>query len=249
MSNACSCEPSPGEPGATSRNFVAPVDNWLPPGQLPGISDPTIASRTSPTNIGMALLANLAAYDLGYLSQQSCSVANGEHAGDDGEAGTLSRPSLQLVRHPHAATAPSAVRLVGGQRQPGRQPAHAAGRAGGAEGTPGLPSACVSGAAGHIAACLPSMCPSPPIAGDREQHCSTSQQPCRSGHRRSLAADVTAERHSTGVRRSCSPRYLPQTDDELHVLGAGIRPASRAPFATISVSSCAIRNALPTGRH
>jgi cyclic beta-1,2-glucan synthetase len=28
---------------------------------------PTIATRTSPTNMGLALLANLAARDLGYL--------------------------------------------------------------------------------------------------------------------------------------------------------------------------------------
>lgn len=47
--------------------FVGPEDNWLPPDNFQEYPTPTIASRTSPTNIGMALLANQAAYDFGYL--------------------------------------------------------------------------------------------------------------------------------------------------------------------------------------
>ncbi len=47
--------------------FVGPQDNWLPPDNFQEYPAPAIASRTSPTNIGMALLANLAAYDFGYL--------------------------------------------------------------------------------------------------------------------------------------------------------------------------------------
>ena len=47
--------------------FVGPQDNWLPPDNFQEYPAPVIASRTSPTNIGMALLANLAAYDLGYI--------------------------------------------------------------------------------------------------------------------------------------------------------------------------------------
>jgi cellobiose phosphorylase len=47
--------------------FVAPEDNWLPPDNFQEYPAPAIASRTSPTNIGMALLANLAAYDFGYI--------------------------------------------------------------------------------------------------------------------------------------------------------------------------------------
>ena len=48
--------------------FVGPQDNWLPPDNFQEYPASGIASRTSPTNIGMSLLANLAAYDFGYLS-------------------------------------------------------------------------------------------------------------------------------------------------------------------------------------
>ena len=48
-------------------DFVGPEDNWLPPDNFQEYPPPAIASRTSPTNIGMSLLANLAAYDFGYI--------------------------------------------------------------------------------------------------------------------------------------------------------------------------------------
>ncbi len=48
--------------------FVSAEDNWLPPDNFQEHPDPAIAARTSPTNIGMGLLANLAAYDFGYVS-------------------------------------------------------------------------------------------------------------------------------------------------------------------------------------
>ncbi|HQU16428.1 MAG: cyclic beta 1-2 glucan synthetase [Chromatiales bacterium 21-64-14] len=48
-------------------DFVSPQDNWLPPDNFQEYPAPVIASRTSPTNIGMALLADLAAYDFGYI--------------------------------------------------------------------------------------------------------------------------------------------------------------------------------------
>ena len=49
--------------------FVTKADGWLPPDnyQERG-AEPRLARRTSPTNIGMALLSTLAAHDLGYLS-------------------------------------------------------------------------------------------------------------------------------------------------------------------------------------
>jgi cellobiose phosphorylase len=50
------------------ETFVSEQENWLPPDNFQEIPYPTIASRTSPTNMGLALLANLAARDLGYLS-------------------------------------------------------------------------------------------------------------------------------------------------------------------------------------
>ncbi|OZA51139.1 MAG: cyclic beta 1-2 glucan synthetase [Hydrogenophilales bacterium 17-61-76] len=53
-------------------DFVGPDDNWLPPDNFQSYPAPAIASRTSPTNIGMALLADLAAVDFGYLTVGEC---------------------------------------------------------------------------------------------------------------------------------------------------------------------------------
>ena len=50
------------------ETFVGPNDNWLPPDNFQDHPTPVIAHRTSPTNIGLALLANLSACDFGYLS-------------------------------------------------------------------------------------------------------------------------------------------------------------------------------------
>jgi cellobiose phosphorylase len=47
---------------------VGTLDHGLPPDNFQEQPTPVIAHRTSPTNMGLALLANLAAYDLGYLS-------------------------------------------------------------------------------------------------------------------------------------------------------------------------------------
>ena len=47
--------------------FVGPEDNWLPPDNFQEEPGPMVAHRTSPTNIGMALLSTLAARDLGYV--------------------------------------------------------------------------------------------------------------------------------------------------------------------------------------
>ncbi len=49
-------------------SFVGPADHWLPPDNVQEQPIAVIAHRTSPTNIGLALLSNLAAYDLGYLT-------------------------------------------------------------------------------------------------------------------------------------------------------------------------------------
>ncbi|MDR3567439.1 MAG: glucoamylase family protein [Syntrophobacteraceae bacterium] len=50
------------------ETFVGPQDNWLPPDNVQEHPLAVIAHRTSPTNIGLALTANLTAYDFGYLS-------------------------------------------------------------------------------------------------------------------------------------------------------------------------------------
>ncbi|MEO6172513.1 MAG: glucoamylase family protein, partial [Arenimonas sp.] len=50
------------------ERFVVADENWLPPDNFQEQPGPLIAHRTSPTNIGMALLSNLAARDFGYIS-------------------------------------------------------------------------------------------------------------------------------------------------------------------------------------
>jgi cellobiose phosphorylase len=50
------------------ETFVTDQENWLPPDNFQEHPAPIIASRTSPTNMGLALLANLTAADFGYLS-------------------------------------------------------------------------------------------------------------------------------------------------------------------------------------
>ncbi len=47
--------------------FVDARNSWLPPDNVHEHPRPLVTARTSPTNIGMALLADLAACDLGYL--------------------------------------------------------------------------------------------------------------------------------------------------------------------------------------
>ncbi len=50
------------------ETFVTAEENWLPPDNYQEQPVMRVASRTSPTNLGLALLSNLAARDFGYLS-------------------------------------------------------------------------------------------------------------------------------------------------------------------------------------
>jgi len=50
------------------ERFVTAADNYLPPDNFQEHPGPVLAHRTSPTNMGLALLANLSAFDFGYLS-------------------------------------------------------------------------------------------------------------------------------------------------------------------------------------
>jgi len=49
------------------ETFVGPEDHWLPPDSYQENSAAVVGHRTSPTNMGVALLANLCAYDFGYI--------------------------------------------------------------------------------------------------------------------------------------------------------------------------------------
>ncbi len=48
--------------------FVGPEDHWLPPDNYQEHPVAVVAHRTSPTNMGLSLLANQTAYDFGYIS-------------------------------------------------------------------------------------------------------------------------------------------------------------------------------------
>ncbi|SDB59355.1 Cellobiose phosphorylase [Desulfonatronum thiosulfatophilum] len=50
------------------EQFVGPEDNWLPPDNFQEAPREVVAHRTSPTNMGFALLSNLAARDFGYIT-------------------------------------------------------------------------------------------------------------------------------------------------------------------------------------
>ena len=48
------------------ETYVTAEDHWLPPDNFQEYPQPKLAHRTSPTNIGLSLLANLSAFDFGY---------------------------------------------------------------------------------------------------------------------------------------------------------------------------------------
>jgi cyclic beta-1,2-glucan synthetase len=50
------------------ETFISAEDHWLPPDNFQQHLVGAIAHRTSPTNMGLALLVNLSAYDFGYIS-------------------------------------------------------------------------------------------------------------------------------------------------------------------------------------
>ncbi|MEP6484011.1 MAG: glucoamylase family protein [Rudaea sp.] len=50
------------------ENLVVADDNWLPPDNFQETPLSVVAHRTSPTNIGLALLSNFSAFDFGFVS-------------------------------------------------------------------------------------------------------------------------------------------------------------------------------------
>lgn len=50
------------------EHFAGPLDHWLVPDNYQEYRVAAIAHRTSPTNMGLSLLANLSAWDFGYIS-------------------------------------------------------------------------------------------------------------------------------------------------------------------------------------
>ncbi len=56
------------------EQFISPEDQWLPPDHFQEAPLGIVAHRTSPTNIGLALLSALGAYDMGYLEALTLST-------------------------------------------------------------------------------------------------------------------------------------------------------------------------------
>ena len=56
------------------EHFVGPEDRWLPPDHFQESPRGVVAHRTSPTNIGLALLSTLSAHDLGYIGPLELSL-------------------------------------------------------------------------------------------------------------------------------------------------------------------------------
>lgn len=52
------------------ETFMTAENHWLPPDNYQEAPVEALARRTSPTNIGLSLLANLTAYDFGYINTQ-----------------------------------------------------------------------------------------------------------------------------------------------------------------------------------
>ena len=61
------------------ERFVGPETSWLPPDNVQEYPVRTMAERTSPTNIGLMLLATLAAYDFGYVGRHQLIVRMTSH--------------------------------------------------------------------------------------------------------------------------------------------------------------------------
>ena len=59
------------------ERVLSPDHSWLAPDHLQEAPIASVADRTSPTNVGMGLLATLAAYDLGYLGPRSTATVLG----------------------------------------------------------------------------------------------------------------------------------------------------------------------------
>ena len=99
------------------EHVIGEDDHWLPPDNLQENPGVVVAHRTSPTNMGLSLLANLAAHDFGYLSTGQLVARTAQCVRHDAPDGALSRPLFQLVRHAHIGTATAAIRFDGGQRK------------------------------------------------------------------------------------------------------------------------------------
>ena len=104
------------------ETFAGAEDHGLPPDNFQEVPEPRVAHRTSPTNIGMGLLATLAAHDLGFIATRRARGA--DRARRSRTIESLERHEGHLLNWYDTVTlAPllPALRLDRGQRQPRRR--------------------------------------------------------------------------------------------------------------------------------
>ena len=111
---------------------VVAEDHHLPPDNLQIAPHDMVAHRTSPTNIGLYLLATVCAREFGWIGRRELLERLEATLRRPADAAAPPRPLPQLVRHRRCAAAAAAVRLHRRQRQPVHAPAR---------GGPGLPRA------------------------------------------------------------------------------------------------------------
>ena len=80
--------------------FMGPEDHGLPADNFQETPEPRVAHRTSPTNIGMGLLATLAAHDLGFIATGRARPEDRRDPHDDGgrSSGTRATCSTGTTR-------------------------------------------------------------------------------------------------------------------------------------------------------
>jgi cyclic beta-1,2-glucan synthetase len=103
------------------EQVITPGDNWLVPDNYQENRPDPIAHRTSPTNIGLQMMAAVSAWDLGYISSAAC-LEQLERTIDTLYKLRDTAAIFQLVRHTVARTARAPVCLHGRQWQSSRLP-------------------------------------------------------------------------------------------------------------------------------
>ncbi len=107
------------------ERFAGPEFHDLPADNFQEAPQPEAARRTSPTNIGLALLSTVAANDFGWIGTVDMADRLEAAFAAIARPRALPRASLQLVRHGGSRAARAPLRVHGRQRQPGRAPDHA----------------------------------------------------------------------------------------------------------------------------
>ena len=107
------------------ETFVGPEDHGLPPDNFQDDPRPVVEHRTSPTNIGMYLLATVTARDFGWIGTLEMVERLEATLATIGQPRAVPRAPVQLVRHARPAPARARVRVVGRQWQSRRPPARA----------------------------------------------------------------------------------------------------------------------------